>query len=74
VEVTVPLCHPTAALGAVARALVLTVLPHGGQLAARRNAWAAMAADAAHARASREAQAALELAAVAHRRAVPGGS
>ena len=39
--------------------LWLAAFPHGGQAAARRNAWAAMAADAARARARREAAAAL---------------
>lgn len=39
--------------------LVLTALPHGGQRAARRNAWAGMSRDAARSRARREAQAAL---------------
>lgn len=40
---------------------VLTALPHGGQRVARRNAWASMSADAAMARARREAEAALAL-------------
>lgn len=35
--------------------LVMGLLPHGGQGTARRNAWAAMAQDAARARARREA-------------------
>ena len=39
--------------------LVLLALPHGGQQAARRNAWASMAADSARARARREADAAM---------------
>ena len=67
----------------LAQALLLAVLPHGGQHAARRNAWAGMSADAARGRARREAEAALALAvaaasaapagAPADRRAVPGG-
>jgi hypothetical protein len=48
--------------------LVLLALPHGGQQAARRNAWAAMAADSARARARREADAALNRAVAAARR------
>lgn len=39
--------------------LALTVLPHGGQRSARRNAWAAMSADAVLARSRREADAAV---------------
>ena len=50
--------------------LVLLALPHGGQQAARRNAWASMAADSARARARREADAAMDRAvAVADRTA-----
>jgi hypothetical protein len=45
---------------------LLTALPDGGQVAARRNAWSAMSQDAVHARARRDARAAL---AAAHRRA-----
>lgn len=37
--------------------LLLQTLPHGGQRGARRNAWASMSADAAMARARREAAA-----------------
>ena len=44
--------------------LLMTVLPHGGQRSARRNAWASMSADAARARHRREADAAMERAAV----------
>ena len=39
-----------------AQSIFLTVLPHGGQGAARRNAWSAMAADATQSRARREAE------------------
>ena len=44
---------------ATAQQVLLQTLPHGGQRAARRNAWASMSADAAMARARREAAAAL---------------
>ena len=37
----------------------LTVLPHGGQRSARKNAWAAMSADAVLARSRRDAEAAV---------------
>ncbi len=43
----------------VVRDVVLATLPHGGQRAARRNAWSSMSADATVARARREAEAAL---------------
>jgi hypothetical protein len=49
---------------ALAQALLLAVLPHGGQLSARRNAWAGMVDDAQRARARREAETALDLARV----------
>ena len=42
----------------------LTVLPHGGQRSARKNAWAAMSADAVLARSRREAEAAVAAAAL----------
>ena len=42
--------------------LLLQTLPHGGQRGARRNAWAAMSADASLARARREAATALDAA------------
>ena len=45
--------------------LLLLALPHGGQQAARRNAWAGMAADSARARARREADAAMDQAVAA---------
>ncbi len=47
-----------------ARDLVLLALPHGGQMAARRNAWAGMAENATRARAQREADAAMARAVV----------
>ena len=46
----------------LAQSLVLLLVPHGGQHAARQNAWAGMSADAARGRDRREAQAAIELA------------
>jgi hypothetical protein len=45
---------------------VLFLLPHGGQNLARRNAWASMSVDATRARARREANAALTVAAASH--------
>ena len=42
-----------------AQVVLLTVLPHGGQGRARRNAWAAMSSDVVHSRARREAEAAM---------------
>ena len=50
----------------LAQSAVLLVLPHGGQQAARRNAWAGMAADSARGRARREADAAMTAAVRAH--------
>jgi hypothetical protein len=41
------------------QSLFLTLLPHGGQRSARRNAWASMSQDAVRARAQREADAAM---------------
>jgi hypothetical protein len=49
---------PSAGL-ALGQALLLAVLPHGGQHTARRNAWAGMVDDAQQSRARREAAAAL---------------
>ena len=49
----------------LAQSLVLILVPHGGQHAARQNAWAGMSADAARGRERREAQAAVDLAASA---------
>ena len=45
------------------QSLVVAVLPHGGQRSARRNAWASMSEDNLRARARREADAAMSLAA-----------
>ena len=42
------------------QSVALTLLPHGGQGTARRNAWSAMSADAATARSRREADFAME--------------
>ena len=47
---------------ALGQTLLMVLLPHGGQLSSRRNAWAGLAADASRARARREAQAAVDLA------------
>ena len=45
---------------------LLFLLPHGGQNAARRNAWSSMSVDAARARARREAAVAMTRAVAAH--------
>ena len=45
------------------QSVALLLLPHGGQRAARRNAWAGMVSDSARSRAGREAQAAMDRAA-----------
>ena len=42
------------------QSLALFALPHGGQRAARRNAWASMSAESAWARSRREADLALQ--------------
>jgi len=57
------LARRTASTG---RSAFLLLLPHGGQEGARRNAWAAMSADAALARARRDAAAAMADAVAAH--------
>jgi hypothetical protein len=44
------------------QAALLAAAPFGGQHTARRNAWAAMSADAARGRARRDAEAAMGLA------------
>lgn len=49
--------------------LALTLVPHGGQGGARRNAWAAMSADASTARSRREADQAMAHAVERRRRA-----
>jgi hypothetical protein len=49
--VLAPLCRTTVSL-------LLFAVPHGGQQAARRNAWACMSADASRARGRRDADAA----------------
>lgn len=38
----------------------MTLLPHGGQSAARRNAWSSMARDVSHSRARRDADLAMD--------------
>jgi hypothetical protein len=49
--------------------LAMTLVPHGGQGVARRNAWAAMSADAGVARSRREADLAMAHAQERSRRA-----
>lgn len=44
------------------QALVVAVVPHGGQRTSRRNAWASMAEDAARGRARRDAAVAIRAA------------
>ena len=44
------------------QSFVLSVIPHGGQRSARRNAWASMSSDAVRARGRREADAAMDYA------------
>ena len=56
------LLHPVRRTVRTTRDLAMAVLPHGGQRAARRNAWAGMSADLAQSRSRREAEAAMELA------------
>ena len=51
-------------------AVSLTVLPHGGQRGARRNAWTAMVADTAQARTRGEAQFAVDRAAASAARRI----
>ena len=46
------------------QSFALALLPHGGQGAARRNAWSAMAADLTHARSRHEAELAVHHAAL----------
>ena len=41
------------------QSLAITLLPHGGQRSARRNAWASMSSDAVRARSRREADIAM---------------
>jgi hypothetical protein len=50
----------------IVRAIVTTVWADGGQRVARRNAWAAMAADAQRARQRAEAMAVLDAVAAVH--------
>jgi hypothetical protein len=59
--VTFPSFTALARTAAQLQSVALTVVPHGGQRSARRNAWAAMSADAVQARARREAEAAIAL-------------
>jgi hypothetical protein len=50
------------------QSLALLALPHGGQRAARRNAWASMSAETAWARSRREAELAMRRALIAQDR------
>jgi len=54
--VTFPSLTALARTATQLQGFALTVLPHGGQRSARRNAWSAMSADAAFARNRREAE------------------
>lgn len=58
-----PLAAPVRAAAQAGRAVFLSVLPDGGQLGSRRNAWSAMSVNAGRARARHEAAAALDAAA-----------
>jgi hypothetical protein len=60
--VTFPSLVPLARTAGQLQGLWLTVLPHGGQRSARRNAWSAMSADAAFARNRRDAEHAISAA------------
>jgi hypothetical protein len=60
--VTFPSLAPLARTARQLQGVALTVLPHGGQRSARRNAWSAMSADAAFARNRREAEHAMSAA------------
>ena len=51
-----PLRRPTSGV----QALLLAVLPHGGQCSARKNAWASMSDGAVRARGRRDADLAME--------------
>ena len=50
---------PLARTAGNVQSFVLTVVPHGGQRSARRNAWASMSSDAVRARARRDADVAM---------------
>ena len=60
-----PLLPPLRGAAAAGRAVWLVLLPAGGQLGSRRNAWSAMSLDAGRARARREAAAAFAVAVAA---------
>jgi hypothetical protein len=61
--VTFPLTRTTTHQLSRLQDLALTLMPHGGQSTARRNAWSAMSADATLARSRREAELAVAAAA-----------
>ena len=56
---TFPSLTPLVRTAGQLQSLALTVLPHGGQRSARRNAWSAMSADAVFARNRRDAEQAM---------------
>lgn len=61
---TFPSFTPLGRTAVQLQGLALTLLPHGGQRSARRNAWSAMSADSALARSRREAEVAVAAAAL----------
>ena len=61
-----PLTAPLRRSASLVQSVGLLLLPHGGQAAARRNAWSGMSADAAR---SRDRRAAQEAVAAAEQRA-----
>jgi predicted nucleic acid-binding Zn ribbon protein len=71
--VAIPSFPPLGRAAGQLQRLGLTVLPSGGQRTARRNAWSALAADAATAQARREAELALQAAARGTGRTAVGG-
>jgi hypothetical protein len=72
--VTFPPLIPLARSANRLQDLTLTVLPHGGQRSARRNAWSAMSSDAVLARSRREAEVAVAAAAARADRATAATS
>jgi hypothetical protein len=46
---------PLSRIATTAESVALTLLPHGGQRSARKNAWASMSQDSARARGRRDA-------------------
>ncbi|HUR13867.1 MAG TPA: hypothetical protein VM097_05180 [Mycobacteriales bacterium] len=66
---TFPPLTPLVRTAGQLQGFALTVLPHGGQRSARRNAWSAMSVDAAFARSRREAEHAMSSAVARSRQA-----